>query len=424
MSHSALFRSFLQAGFECSTHKRKDGTRLDLLKSTSHDCFAKSDFRLLQRYGIRTVRTAARWHLIEESPGTFNFETLDELLEAADDSGIEILLDLLHFGWPDYLDVFSAHFVDAFSAFTRATARFLKTCSYRCKLIAPVNEISFLSWAGGEAGGLNPFETTRADELKRNLVRASVASSEILLNDLPDVRLISPEPVIHIVGNPEIPGDDLEAEKYRLSQFQTWDMLSGRLSPELGGKPEYLDILGANFYERNEWIHNTRKPLPPTHSLYRPLHLILKEIWERYGRPMFVSETGTEDGARAEWFDLVWDEVEIARNRGLPVEGICLYPILNHPGWEDDRHCHNGLFDYADENGVRNTHWPLAHAIERRQDFSVQEEERSHALNQLRFNLSLSSPLEFRVPATAASDESISQRSQGVFLRRARIREH
>ena len=38
---------------------------------------------------------------------------------------------------------------------------------------------------------------------------------------------------------------------------------------------------------------------------------------------------------------------------GAPVEGVCLYPVVNHPGWDDDRHCHNGLWDYPDARGER-----------------------------------------------------------------------
>jgi hypothetical protein len=52
--------------------------------------------------------------------------------------------------------------------------------------------------------------------------------------------------------------------------------------------------------------------------------------------------------------------VRWALNEGIPFEGICLYPILNHPGWMDDRHCQNGLFEYADESGNRSVFQPLA----------------------------------------------------------------
>ena len=48
---------------------------------------------------------------------------------------------------------------------------------------------------------------------------------------------------------------------------------------------------------------------------------------------------------------------------GCELHGLTLYPILNHPGWVDDRHCHNGLWDYADERGERETCDALAAEI-------------------------------------------------------------
>ena len=44
----------------------------------------------------------------------------------------------------------------------------------------------------------------------------------------------------------------------------------------------------------------------------------------------------------------------------MPLQGVCLYPIVNHPGWDNDRHCHNGLWDYADTHGHREAFSPLA----------------------------------------------------------------
>jgi hypothetical protein len=329
------------------------------------------------------------------------------LLDAAAEHGVEVLLDLLHFGWPDHLNVFTEEFISAFEKFTYAVACYLKNRTDKVRMITPVNEISFLSWAGGDKGCVNPYCTTRGHEFKRQLVRAATCASEMLLNELPGVRLISTEPLIHIVGNPDVAGDEVEAENYRRAQFQAWDMLSGRLAPELGGKPEYLDILGGNFYERNEWVHNTLKPLPRSDPRYRPLHCILQEVWQRYQRPMFISETGTEDGARAEWFNSICDEVITAIDLGLPMHGICLYPILNHAGWEDDRHCYNGLFDYADDAGNRNVHWPLAHAIRKQETRLARFNQVHHAPQQTRSHLPFSSSLEFRFPAASTLDDTL-----------------
>jgi hypothetical protein len=277
-----------------------------------------------------------------------------------------------------------------------------------------VNEISFLSWAGGDVAALNPQTVGRGVELKRNLVRAATAASEVLLNELAGVRLIWPEPVIHIVGRPDIPGDELEAERYRLSQYQAWDMISGRLEPELGGRPEYLDIIGVNFYDRNQWVHESRT-LTHEDSLYRPFHKMLEEVWSRYQRPLFVSETGTEGDNRAHWFNYVCDEVIAAHNLHIPVHGICLYPILNHPGWDDDRHCCNGLFDYADDQGHREAYWPLAHAIFNQQLRLERSYQFTHHALQHRSDLPVPSSMGFRLSTAAASNEPLRTYPEGLL---------
>ena len=405
-----LFRSFIQAGFECSCHRNSWGKRLNLLSATSHDRFAIRDYQSLKRLGISTVRTAVAWPVIEESAGIFDFSSVGQLFAAAKESEIEIILDVLHFGWPDHINVFSESFSKKFAAFSHQLARYLKRGGLECKMFAPVNEISYLSWAGGEKAALAPHTTGRGEEMKRNLIRAAIASSEVLLNEIANVRLISPEPVIYIAGNPAIPGDVEEAQAYTLAQFESWDMISGQLAPELGGRPEYLDIIGLNFYPRNEWTHNSG-PLALDDPRFRPFRQILQDVWHRYGRPMFVAETGTEDGARADWFNYVCDEVRAARNKGVSVHGVCLYPILNHPGWDDDRHCHNGLFDYADESGHREVFQPLADAIVVQQAKFSREPKVRYDNQQQRPDLFFPSPLGVRVPTAAAPDEQVRTRS-------------
>ena len=371
---TSLFSSFLQAGFECSTHKARTRKRLDIFSSTKHDQFTRQDYRLMLDLGIRTVREGARWHVIETAPGVYDFSSLRELYDAADELGMEIILDIFHFGWPDFLDIFEPEFIRSFERFTAEIADFLRSRRYPRTFVVPVNEISFLSWAGGDKAYINPFSRNRGHELKHQMARAYAASSRILLERLPGVRLVSPEPVIHIIGDPSIPGDEIEAAAYTSAMFEAWDMVSGRMLPELGGRPDYLDIIGINFYDRNEWVHND-EPITRDDPRYRPLHQILLEVWRRYRRPMFISETGAEDDARESWFDYIADEVEKAISLGVPIHGLCLYPILNHPGWDDDRHCHNGLFDYADANGLREMYGPLAGAI-RKRDFKFDSETR------------------------------------------------
>ena len=152
-------------------------------------------------------------------------------------------------------------------------------------------------------------------------------------------------------------------------------MLAGRMRPELGGHPKYLDILGLNYYPHNQWIFgqpsfNPAFALSQTHPLYKPFRLLIQETFERYRRPMIIAETGAEAEARAGWLNYVCGEVRAAMRAGVPVEGVCLYPVVNHPGWEDERHCHNGLWDYCDESGRREIYLPLSREIDRQHKLS------------------------------------------------------
>ena len=68
---------------------------------------------------------------------------------------------------------------------------------------------------------------------------------------------------------------------------------------------------------------------------------------------MIVAETGSEGHARARWLRYVVRECVRAMRDGCELHAVTLYPIVNHPGWIDGRHCENGLWDYASEDGSR-----------------------------------------------------------------------
>src|SRR5919199_563353 len=113
--YRTVFQSFLMGGFECSTHRRRDRLRLDVIDSTKHDVYAVSDYRALQSAGIWTVRDGLRWHLIEKSPRRYEWSSFLPMLHAARKTGTEVIWDLCHYGWPDDIDVMKPEFVDRFA---------------------------------------------------------------------------------------------------------------------------------------------------------------------------------------------------------------------------------------------------------------------------------------------------------------------
>ena len=361
-----MFDSFFMGGFECSTQRMPpDGHRLDMLADTGHDRYVVADYLRLKEQGIRTAREGLRWHLIERASGIYDFSSVLPMLRAARDEGIQVIWDVCHFGWPDFIDIFKPEFIHHFAGLARAFTKLHLEETDRLPFFAPINEISFVSWACGEVGIFYPFAKRRGDELKAQLVRAAIAGVEAIWEIQPKARIVHTDPLIHIVPDPAKPRLRAEAEQYRLAQYQAWDMIAGRLRPELGGNEKYLDILGGNFYVHNEWIYGGQM-IPRTHPGYRPFRKILREVYDRYRRPIFLAETGVEDAARPEWLRYIGREVRASLRAGVQFEGICWYPIINHPGWADARHCHNGLWDYPpDESGERETYEPLAREIQR-----------------------------------------------------------
>ncbi len=372
-SHGKLFRSFFAAGFECSTHLRQSGRRLDLIQATAHDRFAALDYRRLRKEGICVTREGVRWHLAEPEPGKYDFGSVAPITAAVRAENAQAIWDLCHFGWPDHLDLFSSEFAARLAEFG---ARFVQWLSRELDgppFIVPINEISYFSWAAGDEASMYPFKNGRGFELKMQLVRASIETIKAIRSVAPQTRFVHVDPIIHVVADPGHPEEAHDAEAYRQSQYQAWDMLCGRVYPELGGATEFLDILGVNFYPHNQWLYHLKdlkrvrrfRPIRHDSPLYRPFREMLMEVYRRYGRPVFIAETGSENQRRANWFNYVCQEAQEAMKAGVPLHGICLYPILNHPGWVDDRHCHNALWDYPDEQGNREIYAPLARELHR-----------------------------------------------------------
>jgi hypothetical protein len=366
-----LFKSFFGGGFECSTHRLRNGRRLDLVAATRHEEFAQQDYERLKRQNLRVAREGLRWHLVEPTRGRYDFSSALPIVRAARATGTQVVWDLCHFGWPDHLDIFTPEFVKALAEYGAEFAKWLATETDEPGFFVPVNEISFFSWAAGDEGSIFPFASGRGFELKTQLVRAAICAMDAIWSVMPHAHFVHVDPVIHVVAALKRPEDKPDAEAYRLSQFQSWDMLSGRLWPELGGHEKYLDIIGTNFYPHNQWFYNLKgfrrirrfTAISRRHPAYRSFREMLAEIHERYHRPIFIAETGSENRIRAGWLRYVCSESLAAIEAGVPIHGMCLYPILNHPGWSDDRHCHNGLWDYADANGRRQIYEPLAREL-------------------------------------------------------------
>jgi beta-glucosidase/6-phospho-beta-glucosidase/beta-galactosidase len=347
-----LFRSFWIAGFESATHITDCSERLDMIAATQHDRLVSDDYARLLPLGFRTVRDTMRWHLIEARRGRFDFSSVAPFVEAARARGIQVIWDLLHYGTPCGVELFSPDFPQRFADFAHAAATWLSRNTDEVPLFTPINELSFFSWAAGEVGWFYPHGRGRGLELKRQLVRGWVCAVDAIRDVDARARVVSVEPLIHNV--PPLGLEDVEgrAAAQRRSQWEAWDMIAGLRDADLGGRPDLLDVMGVNFYHDNQWeVPGGEKiawHVRPRDSRWIPFHRLLREAWDRYQRPIFVGETSHVGVGRADWLREMTDEVCLALREGVTVEGVCLYPIIDRFEWDDPGHWHNsGLWDLA-----------------------------------------------------------------------------
>ena len=293
-------------------------------------------------------------------------------MEAAHSRGIQQIWDICHFGYPADINPLDAAFPNRFAAVCAAFAKVFHALNPTIPLIVtPINEVSFLSWLGGEGGHTSPYQNGQGWRLKYMLMKAYIEGIEAIKNFLPDTRILTTEPLVnftHRIGADHV--EKFKAASRNEEQFQVTEMLGGHLCPELRGCPEYLDLLGYNFYYNNQWANEPHETLDWKNPDDRwvPLHQLLQNAHGRYNRPLVLSETSHPKEDRPLWIEMIGNECLAALNAEIPLQGVCWYPIIDRPDWDhlDDWH-HSGIWDRTAEGTddyVRTLHQPTAEAFQ------------------------------------------------------------
>lgn len=367
-----LFPTFFISGFECSTFIWKQKGRRNLIEETQHDRYADHDYQLLNSLGIGVSREGALWPIVDGG-WNYDFSSLDPAIDALKKYKIKPIWDLCHYGYPDDLDPFSERFCQRFAGYCRAVAEYVAEKLDGPYYFTPINEITFFSFAGGEWGWVAPHRNTRDDRfaLRKNLCKAAIAGVKAIREVIPDARMIHIDPLVQVVAPVDRPDQEQAAwnETY-VDTFVAWDIISGKLFPELGGSPEILDIVGANNYSFGQMEyreHGPHEALSPSDKRIKPLCELMRFVWERYHRPMIIGETSGMNEGRAAWLNDVMQESLAAVESGIDLHGICLFPAVDMPDWHTGEWLHNGIFDLEPngENLRRVPHKPYIDELRR-----------------------------------------------------------
>jgi len=272
------------------------------------------------------------WRTLETRPGHYDFTPLADLCEKSNAAQDGVILDLLNFEWPHYLDITRREFVDAFADFAEATVQFLADRAPLNITIIPVQQISLLAAASGDFALLPPYLRSMGGLVQRQLVKAAIRASKFVRAKLPGANLLSIEPILDAFEE-QPSASAAVARQQHVRTLEIFDMLTGRLCPELGGSPDYLNIICVRFLECHPWLD---RPRPRGHRAelflsqqtlhHKSFHQALVEIHQRYGRPLLVARGPAEHGAGAAWTQFVDQEMAAALNLKIPIVGVNFHP--------------------------------------------------------------------------------------------------
>ncbi|MDE1186212.1 MAG: NAD(P)-binding protein [Pantoea sp.] len=366
----ATFRSFWQGGFEGADHINPHGIRLSMNEVNGHASRFAEDYANLNRFGINTIRESVGWRIAAVN-NKAQYQTLREKMHAALNHNIQINWTLCHYGFPEHITFFSSDFISRFADWSFKIADYLKNYYTQSPIYSPINEISFLSW--GISVGLFPAghdaRLRDPDLVKQQLVRAALAACHAILDADNRARFLHCDPIINLVVDQSSAACHEHAKAMNQAQFQAWDMLSGRTNPELGGAPHLLDMVGANYYHSNQWEADSGLPLDWHLGDPRrlPLHTLLKKVYQRYNTPVLLAETSHFGSGRSAWLNDITAQVAQAQLNGVEISGICLYPVIDRPLWENPDHWPQaGLWDVTSGEGAahaRILHASYAHTL-------------------------------------------------------------
>lgn len=365
------YKSFWMGGFEGADHINGNRDRLDMVRDSGHELHVTEDYSRLSAMGIKTIRESIGWRISQpHKDSQLDLTRALHFANCAKRKGMQIIWTFMHYGTPEGIDLHDDSFIDHFTDYAVKIATALKPfCD--APIYNLINEISFLAWAVSQTNFIHPYigdgNSHVGYQVKRRLVRAVLKAMGEIKKISPNARFIHIEPIIHMVAPVGRPDMEDYAKQVCGYQWQTFDLICGAMEPELGGSREALDLIGVNYYYNGQ-LEVDGDPLDwETKDPRRiPFSWMLTEASERYDKPLLISETGHFDEGRGPWLDEVLSEIHDAMDDGIPILGVCLYPVLDRPCWhEPHKIIRAGLLEITDDG--RRYHFGSAKSIRRSQ---------------------------------------------------------
>jgi beta-glucosidase/6-phospho-beta-glucosidase/beta-galactosidase len=324
--------------------------RVDEMEKCGHYARWRDDFNLVQELGIRFLRYGPPLYSTHTGPGQYDWAFSDETFTALRQMNITPLVDLCHFGVPDWIGGFdNPDWPALFAEYAKAFAERFPWVRY----YTPVNEIFVAATFSGQLGWWN--ERAASDRgfvtALGNLCRANTLAMRAILEVRPDAVFIQSESSEYFhAASPNVMA---QANILNEKRFLSLDLTYGR--PVNAVMYEYLldngmtrdeyhwflqnqvkasCVLGNDYYITNEHLVHEDGHITGSGEVFG-YYVISTQYYQRYRLPMMHTETNLSDADHSwDWLWKQWMNLFRLRGDGVPIIGFTWYSLTDQVDWD------------------------------------------------------------------------------------------
>jgi beta-glucosidase/6-phospho-beta-glucosidase/beta-galactosidase len=336
-------------------------TRVDEMEKCGHYKHWRTDFDCVEELGIKFLRYGVPLHRVFLGATHYDWEFTDLVLGELHRRKIVPIIDLCHFGVPDWIGNFqNREFPQLFAQYARAFAERFPWV----QLYTPINEMFICANFSASLGWWN--EQLKSDRAfvtaLSNIVKANVLAMEAILQARSDAIFIQSESSEYF--HAENPKAIKPAEIMNAKRFLSLDLNYGRrvnsemyeflmdngMTREdyhlfLHKNLKHHCIMGNDYYITNEHRVTAQGEIYPAGEVFG-YDEITRQYYDRYLLPVMHTETNVVEGPRGDeavyWLWKEWANVLRVRNDGVPIVGFTWYSITDQVDWDTALRENNG----------------------------------------------------------------------------------
>ena len=327
--------------------------RVDEMEKCDHYRRWSEDFDCVQQLGVQVLRYGPPLHRTWLAPGRYDWSFADLTFNDLRRRDITPIVDLCHFGVPDWVGNFqNPDFPALFADYAREFARRFRWV----QLYTPVNEMFICATFSAAYGWWN--EQLASDRgfvtALKHLVKANVLAMQAILEVRPDAIFVQSESSEYFhADSPDAikPAEILNAKRFLSldlnygrrvdSEMYEYLMDNGLTREEyhffLGNRLKQHCIMGNDYYVTNEHRVFADGSSIPAGEVFG-YDGITWQYYSRYHLPVMHTETNFAQGANGDeavfWLWKEWANVLRVRNDGIPIVGFTWYSLTDQVDWD------------------------------------------------------------------------------------------